>query len=179
MNLANQITVFRICLVPIFFTALVSYKPGEESYRWVALIVFIIASLSDALDGYLARVTETRTELGKFLDPLADKLLLASAYIGLLFVAALPYRPPLWITVLIVFRDIIIILGLVIVYFIKGKVTIAPNFLGKCTTAMQMVTLIVILLKWNFAPFFWYPTAVLTILSFAVYSFREIKGIES
>ena len=161
--------------MPFFFTALVSYNSGKEGYRWAAFILLFIASLSDALDGALARVLNKKSKLGRFLDPLADKLLLLSGYLGLLYVSSLTYVPPLWITVTIVFRDIIIIVGLVTIYFISGEVRVEPNLLGKTTTAFQMGTLIAILLQWKIAVVFWYITAVLTILSLLVYVIRDIK----
>ena len=175
MNIPNYITLFRLLLTPFFFTVLVSYVPGKEYYRWAALGLFVTASLTDALDGFLARVWKKRTMLGKFLDPLADKMLLVSGYLGLLFVHTLPYRPPLWITVTIVFRDVIIILGLVSIFLISGKLRVQPNGLGKCTTAFQMLTLVFILLEWPPAVFSYYATAILTILSCLVYMFREVR----
>lgn len=161
-------------MVPFFFTALVSYTPGRERERWIAFLIFLAASLTDMLDGFLARITKTRTELGRFLDPLADKLLLLSGFIGLLFVEALPYKPPLWITVTLVFRDLMIVLGLVIIFLIKGTFPIQPNILGKMTTAFQMATLLAILLGWPLSILICYITAALSILSFAVYSVREL-----
>ena len=128
------------------------------------------------LDGFLARVTKSRSELGRFLDPLADKLLLLSGFLGLLFVQALPYRPPLWITVTIVFRDLMIVAGLVIIYLLKGTFPVYPNFLGKATTAFQMATLLAILLAWPVSILLCYITAILTITSFGVYTMRELKS---
>ena len=178
MSLPNYITFLRILLVPFFFTELMSYESGQEHHRWLALVLFAIATLTDALDGFLARMTHSRTELGTFLDPLADKLLLVSGYLALLAVEALPYRPPLWITVTIVFRDIMIIGGLILIYLLSGKVHVQPNFLGKCTTAAQMLTLIAILLKWPYSFLLWNVTAVLTIASFFVYFRRELTKLK-
>lgn len=177
MSPANYITLLRILLTPVFFTALVSYEAGEEATRWFAFAIFVTATLTDALDGFLARVFKKKTSLGQFLDPLADKLLLLSGYLGLLFVEALAFRPPLWITVTIVFRDLIIILGLVMIYLMSGKVTIRPNLLGKCTTASQMATLVAILLNWRVSVPLWYVTAALTIASCVAYATRELKKL--
>ena len=179
MSLANYITLFRILLTPFFFTSLLSYESGKEYHRWVAFGIFLAASLTDALDGFLARIMKRRTALGRFLDPFADKLLLLTGYLGLLFVDALPYRPPPWVTVTIVFHDIVIIAGLVGIYITTGKVTIQPNFLGKCTTVMQMTTLVAILLKRQIAVVFWYVTAVLTIVSCLNYVLREARKIKT
>lgn len=177
MSLPNYITLIRILLVPFFFTALVSYGPGHEHQRWVALTIFITASITDALDGFIARLARRRTALGRFLDPLADKLLLLSGFIGLLFVHTLVYRPPLWITVSVVFRDLVIIVGLVVIFLINGTIRVEPNLLGKCTTASQMITLILILLEWPMAVYFCYLTAFFTILSCLVYCVRELRKL--
>ena len=175
MTPANVITFVRILLVPFFFTALVSYTPGRESQRWIAFLIFLVASITDMLDGFLARVTKTRTELGRFLDPFADKLLLLSGFLGLLFVDALPYRPPLWITVIIVFRDLLVVAGLVIIFMIKGTFPIQPNLLGKTTTAFQMATLLAILLGWPVSIPLCYITVGFTMASFVTYALRELR----
>jgi cardiolipin synthase len=173
LSLPNTITFVRIFIVPFFFTELISYKSGSEHHLRIAMILFATATFTDALDGFLARVMKCKTELGTFLDPLADKLLLLSGYLGLLFVDALPYKPPLWITVTIVFRDLMILIGLAMIYVMSGKIPVRPNFLGKCTTAAQMLTFIAILLKWEFSFLLWNTMAALTIVSFYSYFRRE------
>lgn len=175
MTLPNYITLFRILLVPFFFTALVSYEAGQEHYRWSALIIFIVACLSDALDGILARVLKKKSELGKFLDPLADKLLLVSGYLGILNRAAFPLCPPLWVTVTIVFRDMVIIGGLLLLYLVTGNISVKPNLLGKITTGFQMITLGTILVQWPMAEVLWYITAGLTVVSCLIYVIRDMK----
>lgn len=177
MNLPNTITLIRIFLVPFFFTFLVSYRPGEEHWRWAALITFFIAAATDALDGFLARVFHSRTELGRFLDPLADKLLLLSGFLGLSLVSEFPHHPPLWVTVTIVFRDLIIVGGLIIIFLMSGRVRIEPNMLGKSTTALQMATLLLILFGSRFSILFCWITAGLSILSCLVYMIREMKKL--
>ncbi len=178
MSLPNAITFLRIILVPFFFTELVSYKPGLEHHRIAALGIFVFATITDALDGYIARATSRKTNLGKFLDPLADKLLLLSGYLGLLAVGGLPYRPPVWVTVTIVFRDMMIVAGLIVIYWVSGTVRISVNFLGKATTAAQMFTLIAILLMWPYSFVLWNVTAALTIISFFVYCRRELTKLK-
>lgn len=178
MSLANYITLFRIFITPLFFTLLVSYESGQEARRWAALAVFAVAGFTDALDGLLARLSGTQTELGRFLDPLADKLLLLSGYLGLLFVPSLPFRPPLWITVTIVFRDVLIIMGLILIFLMTGSVRVQPNLLGKFTTGFQMITLIAILLAWEISIPLCYATAVLTIVSCLVYLIRELRQLK-
>ena len=179
MNVANYLTILRIFLVPFFFTELVSHTNPEDRHRITALAIFFAASLTDSLDGFLARITGKRTDLGRFLDPLADKLLLLSGFLGLLFVETLPYRPPLWITVTIVFRDLVIVTGLLVLYFITGKVDVRPNFLGKSTTAFQMATLVAILLALKISILLWNITAVLTIASCLVYVARDLSKLKN
>jgi CDP-diacylglycerol--glycerol-3-phosphate 3-phosphatidyltransferase len=175
LTLPNYITLFRILLVPFFFTVLVSYETGQETTRWLAFALFLVAAASDALDGFLARLLKQQSQLGRILDPLADKLLILSGYLGLLCVHALPLRPPLWVTVTIVFRDMVLFVGLIIIYLIGGRLAIQPNLLGKVTTGFQIMTLVALLLQMPVASILWTVTAVLTIVSCLVYVTRELK----
>ena len=177
MNLPNYLTLFRILLVPIFFSVLVSYKSGDDHLRWTALGLFFFAALTDALDGFLARITKRQTPLGRFLDPLADKLLILSGFLGILGLEALPYRPPIWVTVTIVFRDLMIVVGMLMIFLLSGDLRVQPNLIGKLTTAAQMLTLIAILLTSPVAVPLWYVTAVLTMLSFLLCLIREIRRL--
>lgn len=177
LSLPNSITLFRIFLVPFFFTELLNYHPNEEHHRWIAIVIYTVAALTDCLDGFIARVTHKQTELGQFLDPLADKLLLLSGYLGILFVNYLPYKPPVWVTVTIVFRDLMIILGMIVVYLHTGKIKIQPNFLGKITTVAQMITLFSVLLFWPYSFIAWNIAAFLTILSLLSYFRRDIMKL--
>jgi cardiolipin synthase len=178
LNLPNYLTLFRILLCPFFFTFLVSYESGKEHYRWLALGVFVFAAFTDVLDGFLARFRKEQTELGRFLDPLADKLLLLSGFLGLLFVGALRYQPPLWVTVAIVFRDIVLIGGFVVVFFVTGTFRVQPNVLGKVTTGCQTATLVGLLLEWKGALLICYATAVLSILSCLAYLGRDVNLLQ-
>lgn len=177
MTLPNYFTLIRIILTPLFFTALVSYESGKEHYRWIAFGVFIAAVFSDALDGFLARVLKQKSNLGRIMDPLADKLLLVSGYVGLLYVEALPLHPPLWITVTIVFRDMVLLVGLLIIFLISGQLPVQPNLLGKATTVCQMAVLVTVLLQWPISVFLWNLAALFTIASCVVYVFRELNQL--
>jgi len=137
----------------------------------------VAAILSDAIDGYLARTLKLESPLGRFLDPLADKLLLVAGFVGILYVEALAYRPPLWVTVSIVFRELFMISGILILYLLNGKLRIQPNRLGKVTTVFQMATILLILLQFRLAVPVWYATAILTILSMLVYAGREFQNL--
>ena len=174
MNLPNLITVFRILISPIFFIELVSYKQGEEYHRWIALALLSLGVISDALDGFLARILNCQTSLGKFLDPLADKLLVLSGFVALLWVSALPFHPPIWFTVAVVFRDLVIIIGLILLFLFTSKAEIKPNLLGKATTFFQMVTLLAVLAGTSFSIILWNVTGALTILSGLTYLVRDL-----
>lgn len=178
MSIPNYLTLFRILLTPVFFIALVSYTPEKEGLRLVALGIFVVASLTDALDGILARFLKQRTALGQMLDPLADKILLISAYIGLLFVPTLPFRPPLWVTITIVFRDLILLFGFFTLHFAAAKIEVIPNLWGKLTTVAQMLLLCAILVEWAVAVPLAYLTVSFTIISGIIYITRGLKFIQ-
>ena len=182
MSIPNYLTLFRILLTPAFFITLVSYSPEKEGLRLIALTIFVVAALTDALDGILARFLKQRTALGQVLDPLADKILLVSAYVGLLFVTTLPFRPPLWITVTIIFRDLILLIGFFVLSFADTKndikFEVQPNFLGKLTTVSQMLLLCFILLEWPIALPLAYLTAAFTIASGIIYITQGLKFIQ-
>ena len=143
----------------------------------IALGIFVFASLTDALDGILARFLKQRTELGKILDPLADKILLLSGYIGLLFVVTLPYRPPLWITITIIFRDFFLLIGFFALNFMSAKMEVQPNWWGKLTTVCQMLLLCFILLEWAVAQPMAYVTVFFTVISGIIYITKGLKFI--
>jgi cardiolipin synthase len=132
MTLANKITVFRILAIPLFVIALI-----EGAWGW-AQGLFVFCVFSDALDGTIARLRGERTPLGTFLDPLADKLLLLAAYVTLTYLHELP----LWVFVAVFSRDLLILLGWLLVYILIDNRKIEPRPLGKVTTALQMATII-------------------------------------
>ncbi len=175
MSLPNYITIFRIFLVPFFFGFLVYYNADHPTYRLWALFLFLIGILSDALDGTIARSARQQTELGTFLDPLADKLLLLSGFLGVAFSEAFQVKPPMWVVIVIVFRDLFIICGLAIIFFTTNRMQIKPNILGKLTTLFQMLTLVAVLSEWKYANPISLLTAALTILSSLAYLGRGIK----
>ncbi|MBI4368324.1 MAG: CDP-diacylglycerol--glycerol-3-phosphate 3-phosphatidyltransferase [Candidatus Omnitrophica bacterium] len=175
MNLPNYITLFRIVLVPFFLISLIYYTPEKYYFRMTALIIFFIAIITDALDGAIARQFKCKTELGTFLDPLADKLLLLSGFLGITFSSAFILKPPNWVVIIIVFRDLFIICGLVIIFLTTNQIRIQPNLIGKLTTFFQMLTILVLLAGWRYAHLIWLPAVSLTILSTALYLARGIK----
>src|SRR5690349_12254277 len=149
MTTANKITILRILLIPFFVVQVLYFvKNGKEGYRLAAILSFAIAAICDGVDGYIARRYNQRSELGAILDPLADKLLLVSGIVLLSF--SWPYFEtiPLWLTGTIIGRDILILVGMVVIQVTVGKVDVKPRILGKIATVLQMVVVLWILLKW-------------------------------
>lgn len=139
LNLPNTLTVARIVIIPVFITAVIYQKHRH------ALSLFVIAALTDLLDGFIARMTNQKTALGQFLDPLADKFLLVSSFI--LF--SVQGWIPLWLTITVISRDLIVVIGWFLLYLLTHKVTIEPVLLGKAAIALQLITLALVLLSIN------------------------------
>ncbi len=149
MTIANQITILRILIVPAFIVVVLYYvHGGNESLRFGALGLFGLAALSDAVDGFIARKYNQISELGTVLDPLADKMLLVSGFI-LLSLDNDPYLSsiPIWLTALIHSRDVLLILGLILIHYTFGKIKVKPRLVGKCATVLQMVIILSVLAK--------------------------------
>lgn len=168
MNLPNKLTILRIILVPVFVFVLLSDCFGDSS-RWVALAIFIIASLTDLLDGKIARKYGLITNFGKFMDPLADKMLVCSALICLVELG----RIYSWMVIVIVVRDFVIS-GFRLVAAERGKV-IAANSWGKFKTASQMVMICLLTanIQYGFFPVlsevFKWIALILTVISLVIY----------
>jgi cardiolipin synthase len=151
MTTANKITILRILLIPLFVVEVLYFvQTGNEIHRLAALLSFAVAAILDGVDGYIARHYNQWSELGTVLDPLADKLLLASAIVVLSF----DHGPrleqiPLWLTGTIIGRDLLLGLGAVTVRLTVGKITVRPRLLGKVATVLQMAVVLWILLKWR------------------------------
>ncbi|MBN1404993.1 MAG: CDP-alcohol phosphatidyltransferase family protein [Candidatus Omnitrophica bacterium] len=174
MTLANKITMARILLVPFFVTCFIYYSPEADFLRYIALVIFAVSVMTDAVDGYVARKYYQKTKLGTALDPIADKLLLVSAYISLTLTNTLPAssRLPPWVTVVVISRDVLIVLGTMMLHMLMGKIEIRPNILGKITTALQMFTVIVVLLGYKYSYIIWITTVIFTVLSGLAYLIR-------
>jgi len=179
MNLANKITIFRILLIPFFIACMLYYNESKAFLRFVALGIFAIASLTDAVDGGIARSRGQITDLGTVLDPVADKLLIATAFIALSTLKNIPenLRIPAWAVLTVITRDIVIILGFAIIYFLKGNVVIKPSWLGKITTFFQMLAILAILAVFKYNKFFIYPAAFFTVLSGIDYIWRGSRQL--
>jgi CDP-diacylglycerol--glycerol-3-phosphate 3-phosphatidyltransferase len=151
MTTANKITILRILLIPFFVVELIYYvETGNEIHRFVAILSFAIAAILDGVDGYIARHYNQKSELGAILDPLADKLLLVSGIVALSFNhGTFLGQIPLWLTGTIIGRDLLILIGMVVIQLTVGKVVVHPRIIGKCSTVLQMAVVIWILLKWD------------------------------
>ena len=139
MNTPNKLTIARIIMIP-FFVAFLMYDITGSADKWIALTLFVVASLTDLLDGYLARKYHLVTNFGKFMDPLADKLLVSSAMICLVEMG----RLPAWIVIIIISREFIIS-GFRLVASDSG-IVIAASYWGKFKTVFQMVMIIVMIM---------------------------------
>ena len=167
MTLPNRLTISRIVFIPIFIVLLI------KGYKFPALLVFGLAGLTDALDGFVARARNQRSKLGFFLDPVADKLLINTSFITLAIMGFIP----MWLPVIVIARDILITLGVIAIYILKERQVISPTLIGKSTTMIQMLTIFFVLMNlWaghlsKIVCFFIWISALLTIISGLEYIF--------
>jgi cardiolipin synthase len=135
LTAANQLTLLRLVLVPVFALCMLYDRPG-----W-ALATFLVAGITDGLDGLIARRTGQPTTLGAWLDPMADKLLLLTMFVMLTLPGlALANHVPLWLTVIVISRDVAIVLTVAVVNLAVGRRTFRPSILGKAATAIYILT---------------------------------------
>jgi len=173
MNLANKITIIRIIVIPFFITLLI------YGYLILALILFCLMGLTDGVDGFIARIKGQKTELGTFLDPLADKLLLTTSFITLSIVGEIP----VWITILVVSRDVLIVIGALVTHILTDNLVVSPSILGKATTFVQILTISLVLLFYvlhkssPILTILFLTTAFFTVASGIDYIYREVKII--
>ena len=172
MNLPNKLTIFRVILIP-FFVVFLLLDPSNQTYRYIADAIFIIASLTDMLDGKIARKYNLVTNFGKFMDPLADKLLVSAAMICLIATGQLAD----WIVIVIISREFIIS-GFRLIASDNG-IVIAASYWGKFKTVFQMLMIIVLIANIQM-PFFTvlgtiliYVALVLTIVSLIDYIIKN------
>ncbi len=158
MTFASKITITRICLVPVFAALAICYgvtaaggKP-DESLRWWALGVFVLAASTDGVDGWVARRFNQCSKFGAFIDPIADKALLLTGVIILSFIdwGAPGWRLPLWFAIIVVGRDCIILGGIRILWNHRRNVKFAPHWTGKICTVTQMFALGWVMLRMEY-----------------------------
>lgn len=150
-SIPNQITYVRILLIPVFVIFLLMDIPYRD---YIAAFIFIILSLSDALDGYIARKKQQVTGIGKILDPIADKLLISAALIFLIG------RIQFWMVAIIIVREIVITLARI--FFLPKKIVISASNLGKIKTISQIVAIVAVLLS---IPFNWWLMLIAVIIT--------------
>jgi len=155
LNLPNILTLFRIIAIPVFVSNLI-----YRNYR-IALFIFIFASITDVLDGFIARLAKQQTELGKILDPLADKFLLITSFVLFSMYGWIPA----WLTIGIISRDLIVVIGWFLIYMIH-HLTISPTVLGKSAIASQLILAAYILMRINFEGIFPDPDLLIGITAF-------------
>ncbi|MDD3570928.1 MAG: CDP-diacylglycerol--glycerol-3-phosphate 3-phosphatidyltransferase [Lachnospiraceae bacterium] len=161
MNLPNKLTMARVIMIPVFLVVLLSGVIPEPMNRYIAVIIFIIASFTDYLDGHIARKYNLVTNFGKFMDPLADKLLVAAAIISMVELGDIAA----WIVIVIISREFIIT-GFRLIA-VEANVVIAASWLGKTKTVSQMAMIIVVLsgIGGILGQILIYASAILTIIS--------------
>ena len=171
LTIPNLITLFRIILTPLFIIFLI-----QGNYR-KALVVFVLAGVSDLADGLIARTWHQKSRLGSYLDPLADKLLMAASFVTL----SIYHQIPSWLTVVVLSRDVVLAVGVVIFRLADIPLVVRPSLAGKWTTTFQLITVGFVLMSkiWAFPPlvlpvFFWL-TGALTTISGLQYFYRGIK----
>jgi CDP-diacylglycerol--glycerol-3-phosphate 3-phosphatidyltransferase len=171
MSLANKISIFRILLVPGIVAALVYYHPQRDWLRHVALGLFIVGIVSDAIDGFLARMWNQQTELGALLDPIADKFLILSTLISCSAIQGLPenMRIPAWFNLIVMSRDALLLAGAVVLFVIKGRWMIRSSLLGKWAICSQMVVIASVLIGLPITSHLLSIAAVLSVLSAIAY----------
>jgi cardiolipin synthase (CMP-forming) len=170
LTVANLLTFLRMGLIPVFAILLVYNRDG-----W-ALIVFTIAGVSDGIDGFIARLMQQESELGTIIDPVADKLLMTTAFVMLTLPSVLgPGRHlpvPFWVTAAVIGRDVLIIAVAVSISIMTGFRGFKPSWLGKASTFVQVIGVIAILIAAVFPGMngFYLPTVYTTVAAFAVFS---------
>ncbi len=172
LNWPNRITIARIILVAPLVICMLNLNADWSGWRRLAIGLFVVSALSDALDGFLARRLNEETPLGRFLDPVADKLLIASAVIILAVgSSAVPgYRIPSWVPVIALSKDLLTVIGCGLVYATTGKFFIQPRLLGKSCTLVQLVMIAAVLIAPDLPsglarglPVLWWLASVLAI----------------
>ncbi|MDH5668292.1 MAG: CDP-alcohol phosphatidyltransferase family protein [Nitrospira sp.] len=139
MNIPNSLTILRILLIPVYIGCMTYGAYG------LALLALLLAGITDGIDGLLARRLNQQTQLGMFLDPLADKLLLTSGFLSL----GMLHLIPLWVVILVVSRDVILLLGTAVAHLTETPIDVTPTIWGKGTTALQLsYVFLIVFLTW-------------------------------
>jgi cardiolipin synthase len=192
MTTANKITVVRIMMIPVFVTLAIYYGESiqegapQDWMRFTAIGFFLIAALSDGLDGYVARRYNQRSSLGAILDPIADKGLLLSGIITLSISNWSQVDPhygrfPAWFPVLVISRDAVILIGSAVLHILNGTVLVRPSWTGKVATVLQMAAIAWVMLQMQVIPLIYIVSAagLFTLVSGMIYvrdGFRQLSA---
>jgi cardiolipin synthase (CMP-forming) len=192
MTTANKITVVRILMIPVFVTMAIYYGQSIqrgaplEWQRFTAIAIFLIAAVSDGLDGYVARRYKQRSTLGAILDPIADKGLLLSAIITLSISNWSDIDPeygrfPAWFPVLVITRDAVILVGSGVLHLLNGKVRVKPSWTGKVATVLQMAAIAWVMLQLHFLSLLYIVIAagVFTFISGIIYVMDGVRQLQA
>jgi CDP-diacylglycerol--glycerol-3-phosphate 3-phosphatidyltransferase len=182
MTTANKITVVRILMIPVFVTLAIYYGESiqegnpQDWMRFTAITVFLLAAISDGLDGYVARRYNQRSSLGVILDPIADKGLLLSGIITLSISNWSQVDPhygkfPAWFPVLVITRDAVILIGSAVLHVLNGTVRVRPSWTGKVATVLQMAAIAWVMLQIHILPLIYvvFAAGVFTLVSGMIY----------
>lgn len=178
MNLANKLTILRVFMIPIFLIFLLGNFVYEPLNRYIAITIFILASLTDALDGYIARSRNLITNFGKFMDPVADKLLVCSALIAMVELNILPS----WVVIIIISRDFILMTFRMVAS--SNNIVIAADNIGKIKTVAQMVMIIYLLFNFTGIIFIFigniliFTVLILTVVSAVSYILKNVSVLK-
>src|SRR5256714_2780286 len=193
MTTANKITIVRILMIPAFVTMAIYSVKGIQRHdplewqRFAAIAIFLLAAVSDGLDGYIARRYKQRSELGAILDPIADKGLLLSGIITLSISNWSEVDPeygrfPAWFPVLVITRDAVILVGAGILhYFIGNKMRIKPSWTGKVATVGQMCAIAWVMLQLQFLPLILLVSVagIFTLISGVIYDVKGVRQLQA
>ena len=192
MTTANKITVVRILMIPVFVTMAIYYGQSIqrgaplEWQRFTAIAIFLVAAISDGLDGYIARRYKQRSTLGAILDPIADKGLLLSAIITLSIRNWSDIDPeygrfPAWFPVLVITRDAVILVGAGVLHLLNGKVQVKPSWTGKVATVLQMAAIAWVMLQLHFLSLLYVVIAagVFTFISGIIYVMDGVRQLQA
>ena len=192
MTTANKITVIRILMIPVFVTLAIYYGESiqegspQDWMRFTAIAVFLLAALSDGLDGYVARRYNQRSSLGVILDPIADKGLLLSGIITLSISNWSQVDPhygkfPAWFPVLVITRDVVIVTGSLLLHVLNGKVRVRPSWTGKVATVLQMAAIAWVMLQIRIPPLIYivFAAGFFTLVSGVIYFRNGLRQLSA
>ena len=192
MTTANKITVIRILMIPVFVTLAIYYGESiqegnpQDWMRFTAIAVFLLAAISDGLDGYVARRYNQRSSLGGILDPIADKGLLLSGIITLSISNWSQVDPhygkfPAWFPVLVITRDVVIVSGSLLLHVLNGTVRVRPSWTGKVATVLQMAAIAWVMLQMRIPPLIYivYAAGLFTLVSGVIYFRNGLRQLSA